>query len=696
MIAALAPLLEALRSNVGVSSPLECSAGTLTPDGRLDLSGKGLGPPEVRVVVEALGHNTIVRSLHLQRNRLGDEGMRLLAAELRRNNGLIELAIGTNGLSAAGLHALCDALQDHPSLLRLDLSRAGSGRPDEITDESVFFLATLLRQTRSLESLAFDAARLSEASIDRLIDALFENESLTHLNLQRRVTSEQRRRIRLLLDRNGRAPEPGLPSPVEASTPISPEDLATATRVLQTLSKEAGRFFQREFTLNPVRAEANRLVEAVRRESDARRQKKSTAASQSAKLQRRRHDEKVVASTGMRQMRVDTGPILLTTSLQPAPPVALLLKPRHCYICKAAYNEVHPYYDSLCPACAALNAAKRVQTKDLTGKTVLITGGRIKIGYEATLMLLRSGARVVMTTRFPVDAARRLAQEPDFAQWSDRLQIHGIDLRDVRAVERLAEQLANELGRLDILINNAAQTVHRPPDFYRHLLEAESKGPTLLPAETAKVVATGAYHQGRTAVPAAALSQIPLTPEDEAIDPGLFPLAIFDRHGQQRDLRETNSWTLKVGQIATNEVLETHYVNAIAPFVLINHLLPLMERTPGRKFIVNVSAMEGKFDYERKQETHPHTNMAKASLNMLTRTTAASLADRGIFMTSVDTGWVTNENPHAMTEAMRANLSFEPPLDEIDGAARILDPVFGAGEEPSHGVFLKDYKPATW
>ncbi len=700
------------------------SGETLVAVERLYLTGNRLTLHDVSWL-SALASRA--RGLFVGANRLGDDGVSALAPVLGRNEGLTELAIGSNGIGAAGWHAVSDALRDHPSLRMFDASRLASVDPsgalaDAIADESVFFLATLIRSAPQLQSISFDGRALSDASIGVLLDALFESRSIVHLDLQRRMNPSQRAMLRRILSRNraangplavpedvaairsgyrtGRAAQMQAPRPktptIDTSGPVelSPEEIATAARVLNVLSRHPGQVFDQK-ALIPVRAGANRLVEAVRGESDARRYARSAEESRAARQHRKAHDESVVAVTGMRQMRLEAMRMLPGAPPEPAP-VGRLLKPRHCYICKAAYFEVHAYYDSLCPACAALSSAKREQTADLRGRTALMTGGRIKIGYEAALKLLRAGARVVLTSRFPVDAVRRFAGEDDFEVWRERLQIHGIDLRDIRGVERFAGRMAGELDRLDILINNAAQTVRRPSDYYRHLLEAEARGPSALPPVLASVVAQGAYHVGEQPVPAAALTQIPLLPEDLQPEPGAFPLAVYDRNGQQKDLRTRNSWTVQVGQVATNEVLETHYVNAIAPFVLVNTLLPLMERTPGRKFIVNVSAMEGKFDYARKQETHPHTNMAKASLNMLTRTVAASLAERGIFMNSVDTGWVTNENPHELTERMRTNLGFEPPLDEVDGAARVLDPIFSAGESPSFGLFLKDYKSVSW
>src|SRR5581483_1630814 len=163
-------------------------------------------------------------------------------------------------------------------------------------------------------------------------------------------------------------------------------------------------------------------------------------------------------------------------------------------------------------------------------------------------------------------------------------------------------------------------------------------------------------------------------------------------------LRTLNSWRLTLADVPTPELLEVLLINAVAPFVLAARLKPLMLRAGTREVhVVNVSAMEGIFSRGTKTDKHPHTNMAKAALNMMTRTSAPDYAKDGIHMNAVDTGWVTDEDP-AHLSARKAELGFAPPLDIIDGAARILDPVFAGRLTGEHvwGQFLKDYKPAPW
>ncbi len=384
---------------------------------------------------------------------------------------------------------------------------------------------------------------------------------------------------------------------------------------------------------------------------------------------------------------------------------------RKCYVCKAEYRRLHGFYDQLCPPCGDFNYAKRQQTADLTGRVALVTGARVKIGYQAAILLLRAGARVVVTTRFPHDAARRYAAEPDYPAWAGRLEIHGLDLRLTPAVERFARSLEERCDRLDFVLHNACQTVRRPPGFYAHLLDLEREPLAALPAPMRPLLQ--AYHDDRRARPGARaadpalLSQAPVTEEDLALAGGpgpggrvdLFPRGALDADEQQIDLRPRNTWRMTLAEVPTVELLEVHLVNAVAPFVLSSRCKPLMLRHPSRdKHIVNVSAMEGQFYREHKTDRHPHTNMAKAALNMLTRTSAADYARDGIHMNSVDTGWVTDEDPAALASRKREEHGFHPPLDIVDGAARICDPIFSGWNRGEHafGLFFKDYLPAPW
>jgi NAD(P)-dependent dehydrogenase (short-subunit alcohol dehydrogenase family) len=160
-----------------------------------------------------------------------------------------------------------------------------------------------------------------------------------------------------------------------------------------------------------------------------------------------------------------------------------------------------------------------------------------------------------------------------------------------------------------------------------------------------------------------------------------------------------NSWLLRLDEVDTQELLEVQLVNSIAPFVLNSRLKPLMIRSPhARRFIVNVSAMEGQFG-RHKSPFHPHTNMAKAALNMMTHTSGADYVKDRIYMNSVDTGWVTDENPTEKRERKQDEQGFFAPLDIVDGMARIYHPIaqgVNCAEEPLYGQFLKDFKPCRW
>jgi len=384
-----------------------------------------------------------------------------------------------------------------------------------------------------------------------------------------------------------------------------------------------------------------------------------------------------------------------------------LKRARACYTCKQRYTEVDAFYHQLCPPCAALNASRRDARTDLTGRRALLTGGRAKIGMHIALRLLRDGADLTITTRFPADAVRRFASMPDSADWVHRLRIVGIDLRDPAQVLSLADAVAAR-GPLDILVNNAAQTVRRSPGAYGQLVAAESARlpPELAAVPLPEVVDLGhaadahppALSAGsRPAFTAHALTALALTSGSASLDRVADQTAI-DAGGLVPDLDDVNSWTRRVEEVDALELLEVQLCNVTAPFVLVSRLRPSLAASPARRtYVVNVSAMEGQFGRGYKGPGHPHTNMAKAALNMLTRTSAQELLDTdGILMTAVDTGWITDERPHPLKARLHEE-GFAAPLDLVDGAARVYDPIVrGELGEDLYGCFLKDYAPAAW
>ncbi|MBW0104818.1 SDR family NAD(P)-dependent oxidoreductase [Pseudonocardia sp. KRD291] len=490
------------------------------------------------------------------------------------------------------------------------------------------------------------------------------------------------------------ATEPSV-RPAAALSEIAPEELQTCLRVLAQVDALP--------TEHPDAVAVRRATAGIwkslklRRRADKRREITENDAAVTAAT--------ATGATG----RIDdeTAGIPLVSSAAGAT-AGILRAARGCYVCKQRFTVVDAFYHQLCPGCAAANHRHRDARTDLTGRRALLTGGRAKIGMYIALRLLRDGAHTTITTRFPRDAARRFAALDDSAQWLHRLRILGVDLRDPGQVVALADDVAAQ-GPLDILINNAAQTVRRSPGSYSALDDAEraplpagplpemvtfSAAARLHPAALTGVLDAADAAGAVDAADLAALATTARSASPERIAAG----TAVDAGGLLPDTAVANSWVDHVEHVDPLELLEVQLCNQTAPFILISRLRPAMAASAARRrYVVNVSAMEGVFGRGYKGPGHPHTNMSKAALNMLTRTSAQEMFDAdGILMTAVDTGWITDERPHAMKLRL-AQEGFHAPLDLSDGAARVYHPIVaGEAGEDLHGVFLKDYAPGPW
>ncbi len=503
--------------------------------------------------------------------------------------------------------------------------------------------------------------------------------------------------------------QPGSDSALDPG--IDPGDLATTIRVLEQLHHLPGDHPDHV----RVKRAASHMYKSIKAERKLRKRAEELA-----------HDRAITELTATGSpVRIDdetSGIPLVSTA--PGAFAGELINPRGCYICKQDFTLVDAFYHWLCPSCAALSHTKRDQRTDLTGRRALLTGGRAKIGMYIALRLLRDGAHTTITTRFPKDAVRRFSSLPDSRDWIHRLKVVGIDLRDPTQVVSLADDVAGA-GPLDILINNACQTVRRTPGAYAPLVEAEHAPlpedrvlPEMVtfdriseahPAAIAGALSDTAvaHHEGESqaaalaAHNAASMTALALSAGHASLDAHLAGTAV-DAGGLLPDVQTNNSWTQTVGEVDPLELLEVQLCNSIAPFLLVSRLRPALAAaaqaaTSQRAYVVNVSAMEGQFSRRYKGAGHPHTNMAKAALNMLTRTSAGEMyeTDR-ILMTAVDTGWITDERPHQDKLRIAAE-GWHAPLDLVDGAARVYDPVvLGEAGEDLYGCFVKDYQPSPW
>ncbi|PCC71839.1 short chain dehydrogenase [Nannocystis exedens] len=691
-----ASLLADLCSDRELARPRRLVHGAVLPGGHLDLEGL-----DIAALLPALDLPGL-RGLWLGGCGLGPDAALDLAALVARHPRLSHLSLRHNPLGPPALSDILPALAAHASLRSLDLGHAA------LTPRSTCLVGHVFKNT-ALDDLRLDGpvrldapattewyrllarVRWHRLALPRSVDpgalvaaaganphlCVFDLGDLPpHLRaslvarLAGNANRQPARRPALDLARLRRALPPLALAP-ELPPPLADADLAAALRVLGHLS------------LRPslLRSDHPRLVELRRAVFGFHRDDRRRARGERRRDRRRREaqqaeDRRRIEEAAIRRRHHG---VATPAPEPPEPTIHELHTARPCYVCKQPYTRLHFFYDRLCPACAERSYARRGDQVDLRGRVALVTGGRIKIGHQVALRLLRWGARVIVTTRFARDAARRFAAEPDFADFRERLEIVALDLRQIPRVEAFAARLDAELPALDILVNNAAQTVHRPPEFYAALLADEAR-PDALPPALQSLLAD------------------PHVPGDISLaEHPLFPQRSDDGFGQPLDLRERNSWRLRLDEVGTVEMVEVQLINAVAPFVLGARLRRTMARAAGAAFIINVSAPEGRFDRDWKAPFHPHTNMAKAALNMMTRTAADDYATDRIYMTSVDTGWASNENPAPIADAMRER-GFMPPLDLVDAATRVCDPIVRGLRDGEflRGVFLKDFEPISW
>ena len=486
------------------------------------------------------------------------------------------------------------------------------------------------------------------------------------------MSQEKVSEIKLAVGKDGMEAVPDISGLAKNGT-IDETEIARCIAILEYLNSNTDQIFEIPKEQRTALIKASGQLSRPNRDEFSRRKKDAKKAEKRKQANKDRTARKETGIRSARENIVFVAPKLLQTSELSSKKELDLETSRNYYVCKTLYTKLHHFYDTMCTECGDFNYAKRFQSADLTGQVAVLTGSRLKIGYHISLMLLRAGATVVATTRFPADSAYRFAQEEDFHQWADRLKIHGLDLRHIPSVEIFCNYIEQKYENLDILINNAAQTVRRPAGFYQHLMAREE-----MPLEEhpqfvkdllkdhinclheLKTISTEMVKNSNKNLPvtwhgaepgigiraSAKLSQIPYSFDNSLSAKEVFPEGKLDADLQQVDLRKTNSWRLRLGEIETTEMIEVQLVNSIAPFVLCNRLGEIMKKqNTGKKHIINVSAMEGKFHRFFKEDRHPHTNMAKAALNMLTHTAAGSLAKEGIYINAVDTGWVTDEDP---------------------------------------------------
>jgi len=410
----------------------------------------------------------------------------------------------------------------------------------------------------------------------------------------------------------------------------------------------------------------------------------------------------------------------------PKPPP--IPRKRCCYICRLAIIQPHPSYPSMCMPCGSFNtSSSRLSIPPNLffppTFTALVTGARINLGYHTVLRLLRCGARVIATTRYPRDAVARYLEETDSAEWRDRLRVVGADFRCaadafalVSETKRCLEDWSSDGEvKLHLLINNAAQTL--TDSVKKEELAVRREELSYKENKYGAMLIEGVYNarvRGKV-VPMqledtkiGALLHEPLEGLQENIEPQQPVEAYHTPNGSELEPYAKSSWVQSLFEIPYEDVISAHAVNTFVPLILCRELLPLMgsstpsaptsipgapetERTRPQAYIINVSSREGIFedrtDSTAKQGTHVHTNMSKAALNMITETEAATAwKTRQVAMNTVDPGYMSAAPEY---EDVFGGVR---PIGWEDGAGRVLWPVaVGEKGQAVWGRFLKHY-----
>ncbi|KAF9445281.1 NAD(P)-binding protein [Macrolepiota fuliginosa MF-IS2] len=372
---------------------------------------------------------------------------------------------------------------------------------------------------------------------------------------------------------------------------------------------------------------------------------------------------------------------------------------RQCYICRFFITSPHPLYPSLCHPCGDFNLSSSVislpQNLRLQGKTVVVTGGRVNLGFHIALSLLRCGAFVIVTTRYPQDARTKYLEERDNVEWKDRLKIVGADFRAVRDVFDLVAEVKGTLKtwgseKLDILINNAAQTLtgsleKEQASIHRERILLENAGAT---NDNSILVAETQYQpriRGGQSIPYITDQRVEGLVESIPHVEGSEP----PTNSPEVTSTFKSSWVQDISGTPYEDVISAHGVNTFAPFILLRELLPLLKGVPTsrppsphgsvrpRAYVINVSCRKGVPQRNRnsaaKDGHHFRTNMSKAALNMLTETEAAKTWKKDkVAINAVDPGCLSADPMCAWLVGRNGQVY---PMDWEDGAARVLWPV---------------------